>query len=285
MTSSLVPHAAAPRKSRAHERCNLFSYVPARNGAERRLPKMHWRWCKRGRDIVALLHSRFGSALPADDAGMDAVKLLAQHYMRLKIDPERVTHRNLRLWASGLTEKDHLAGIIEAANKAKAPSAAQLGRDWRVTTEEVAELELKTITAFSVTQENDRTRQERRRRKVGSTNKRGRPSMGLSPEEKKVRTNAQAAKRMKAKRARSSTGRPPRPPKNPLRKNTHAPSYIEEMERDELSVTEFEFLGAERPQRDGAWHAWAEIHEGEIIIDRGVAWAPPRPARCREIVA
>lgn len=65
--------------------------------AERRLPRMHWRWCRRGRDIEALLQCRLGSTLPNDDAGVDAVKLLAQHFMRLNIDAERITRANLRL--------------------------------------------------------------------------------------------------------------------------------------------------------------------------------------------
>lgn len=73
--------------------------------------------------------------------------------------------------------------------------------------------------------------------------KRGRPSLGLSPEEKKARTNAQAAKRMKAKRAKS---------KNPLRKNSHGSSYITTMERDEFSVTLFQCPSAEGLKPDGA---------------------------------
>ena len=87
----------------------ITSTLPARLkaalAAERSIPKMHWRWRQRSRDIIALLECRFGSALPDDDAGVDAAELIAQHYMRLHIDAERVTRANLRLYASWLTEK------------------------------------------------------------------------------------------------------------------------------------------------------------------------------------
>jgi hypothetical protein len=195
--------------------------------AARSMPKMHWRWCRRGRDIVALLQYRFGAVLPDDDAGADAATLLAQHYLRLNIDAERVTRANLRLWAPWL--KKAVDGIIEGAKKAKTPSAAQLGKRWRVTAAEVANQGLTTITAFSVTLENDRSRQARRRRNGGATGKRGRPSLGMSVGEKKARTNAQAAERMRKLRAGA------------LRKNSHAPSYIRGMKRDEFSVTQFDF--------------------------------------------
>jgi hypothetical protein len=213
--------------------------------AERRLPKMHWRWCRRGREIVFLLEFRFGSVLPHDDAGMDAAALLAQHYMRLNIGAERVTRANLRLWAPWLKENE-LERLIRGAKQAETPSAARLGKQWRVTTDEVSTLGLTTIRAFTVTLESDRNRQDRRRRNAGAAKKRGRPSMKLSAEERRTRTNAQAAKRMKAKRARSSTGRPPGRPKNPLRENDHATSYIESIVRDEFSVTGFPGV-AERP--------------------------------------
>jgi hypothetical protein len=110
---------------------NPIARLPARIkmalATARSMPKMHWRWRRRGRDIVALLQSRFGSVLPDDDAGLDAAKLLAQHYIRLNIDAERVTRANLRLWAPWLTEKA-TAGIITAVKKAKTPSAARLAR-------------------------------------------------------------------------------------------------------------------------------------------------------------
>jgi hypothetical protein len=91
-------------------------------------------------------------------AGADAAKLLAQHYMRLHIDAERVTRTNLRLWDPRLTAQE-VALLIAGAKKAKTPSAAQLGKQWRVTVGEVASLGLSTITAFSVTLEADRVRQ------------------------------------------------------------------------------------------------------------------------------
>jgi hypothetical protein len=191
--------------------------------AERRMPNMHWRWRRRGRDIVSLLEFRFGSVLPEDDAGRDAAELLAQHYLRLNVGAERVTGANLRLWAPWLREKG-IARVIGDAKKAKTPSAVQLGKQWRVSADEVAACGLTTIRAFTVTLENDRGRQNRRRRKAGATKKRGRPSMGLSAEEKKARTNAQSAARMRKRRA--------------LRKKSHAPSYIEGIERDEFSVTD-----------------------------------------------
>ncbi len=198
---------------------------------------MHWRWRHRGRDIVALLESRFGSALPDDDAGMDAAKLLAQHYMRLNVDAERVTRANLRLWASWLTEKT-IARLIKDARKAKTPSAAKLGKDFRVTEQEVTALGLGTVTAFTVTLEGDRNRQARRRRKAGATGKRGRPTLGLSPEDRRAHTRAQAAERKR--RSRMS------------RKNSHAPSYIRGMKRDEFSVTRpFARIRAEAIDLDG----------------------------------
>jgi ribosomal protein L13E len=197
------------------------SHLPARLkaaiAAERSMPKMHWRWRRRGRDIIALLQSRFGSDLPDDDAGADAAKLLAQHYLRLNIDAERVVRANLRLWAPWATEK-----TIAGARKSKTPSAAQLGKAFRVTVGEVASLGLSTITAFTVTLETDRVRQARRRRNAGATKKRGRPSLGLSDSEKRARRNAQGAERVRLCR---------------LRKNSHASSYIRGMKRDEFSVT------------------------------------------------
>ena len=153
----------------------LPARLKAAIAAERSMPKMHWRWRRRGRDIVALLQSRFGSALPDDDAGVDAAKLLALHYVRLNIDAERVTRANLRLWASWLTEKEIAGLIADGARKAKPPSAAQLGKHWRVTADEVVDLGLTTITAFTVTLETDRIRQQaRRRRNAGAAKNRGR---------------------------------------------------------------------------------------------------------------
>jgi hypothetical protein len=169
-----------------------------------------------------LLQSRFGSALPDDDAGLDAAKLLAQHYMRLNDDAERVTRANLRLWARWMTEKA-IAELARTAKKAKTPSASQLGKDFRVTLDEVAALGLQTIRAFTVTLEGDRIRQARRRRNAGATGKRGRPALNLSPEEKRARITAQAAERKR--RSRMS------------RKNSHAAAYIRGTKRDEFSVT------------------------------------------------
>lgn len=101
--------------------------------------------------------------------------------------------------AEGQGEGGHHQGRQEGQDA----DGVQLGRDWRVTVDEVAELELTTINAFIIIQRNDAARQGRRRRQTGAGKKRGRKSMGLSPEEKKARTNAQAAKRMKVMRARS----------------------------------------------------------------------------------
>lgn len=200
----------------------LPARLKAAIAAQRSMPKMHWRWCQRSRDIDALLQSRFGSVLPDDDAGLDAAELLAQHYMRLNIDAERVTRANLRIWAPWLTETA-IVDIIAAAKKAKTPSAARLGKDFRVTAEEVAALGLKTIRAFTVTLENNRIRQARRRRNAGATGKRGRPVLDLSPEERKAHIRAQATERKR--RSRMS------------RKNSHAAFYIRGMKRDEFSVT------------------------------------------------
>ncbi len=215
--------------------------------AARRMPKMHWRWCRRGRDIVAFLEVRFGRTLPHDDAGMDAVRLLAQHYLQLNIDPERVTRANLRLMAPWLTETETV-DVIRTARKATTPSAAVLGRQWRVTTDEITAHGLTTITAYTVTQDGDRNRQARRRRKAGAGLKRGRPSMGLSAEERKARQNAQAAARMRAKRAKEA-----------LRKNDHASSYIGATKRDELSVTHSDRRSA-APQS-------AAAHETPAVIE------------------
>jgi hypothetical protein len=278
--ANIHPRAGA-RKNRAQGRRRPAHRIATR-AAERRLPKMHWRWCRRGRDILALLQSRFGLVLPNDDAGMDTVNLLTQHYMRLLIDAERVTRANLRLWAPWLTEKA-IAGVIRVAKKIKTPSAAKLGKDFRVTAHEVAALALQTVTAFTVTQEQDRTRQARRRRKSGAGKRRGRPSMGLSAEEKKARSNAQAAQRMKAKRAQSTTGRPRGRPKNPLRKNSHAPSYIRELDRDELSVTELIVLSAPPivPARAPQSATGPDDVTDDEIVDGGCAWAPPPHQRAR----
>jgi hypothetical protein len=201
--------------------------------AERRMPRMHWKWCRRGRDIEALLHSRFGSTLPDDDAGLDAVKLLAEHFMRLKLDAERVTRNNLRLWAPQLTSKD-LVGIIEAAKKAKTPpSATRLGRDWRVTIDEGTTLKLETITAYTTTQERNRTRQARRRRKAGAGTKRGRPkSNGLKPWQV-AGASSKAAYYRSFKKVQTSETR-----------NSHVSSNIRGMQCDE-----FRSHGCERKAR------------------------------------
>jgi hypothetical protein len=224
--------------------------------AERRIPNMHWRWRRRGRDIVSLLAFRFGSVLPEDDAGTDAAELLAQHYLRLNVGAERVTRANLRLWAPCLGEKE-LARVIRDAKKAKTPSAAQLGRQWRVSAHEVAVCGLTTIRAFTVTLENDRGRQDRRRRKAGATRKRGRPSMGLSAEEKKARTNAQAAARMQKRRA--------------LRKKSHVPSYIGRIERDEFSVTDLP-RGAALAERAPPARALVAPSDHSLAVVSGGAW-------------
>lgn len=236
---NIQPHATQHKSRVDQRRCKPLA-------TERRMPKMHWRWRHRGRDILSLFSWRFGSALPDDDAGLDAAKLLAQHYMRLNLDAERVTKANLRIWAPCLTE-EAIARIIKDAKGAKAPSAKKLGKDFRVTAKEVAGLGLRTITAFTVTLDGDRVRQARRRRKAGANDRRGRPSLGLSAEQKKARTNAQAAKRMRKLRA--------------LRKNNHAPSYIEGMKRDELSVTQ-------QPS-------------GSLLFPATAHWPPSAPARRR----
>lgn len=66
--------------------------------------------------------------------------MLAQHYMCLNVDAERVTRANLRLWAFWLTEKA-TRRLMKAARKAKTPSAAELDKHWRVTAGEVATLD------------------------------------------------------------------------------------------------------------------------------------------------
>ena len=247
--------------------------------AERSIPKMHWRWRRRGRDIVALLQSRFGSALPDDDAGADAAKLLAQHYMRLHIDAERVTRANLRLLAPWAPAKT-IARWIKDARTSKTPSAAQLGKHWRVTVGEVAGLDLSTITAFTVTLEGDRIRQARRRRNAGAAKKRGRPLLELSPEEKRTRRLAKEAERKR--RARASA------------KKSHADAYIRGMKRDELMrtlPTAALDLGGFDPSRFGV--VGIQIMRGSLVsncsdADRPgwrLAWHHWPDARwCRELV-
>jgi hypothetical protein len=188
--------------------------------AARRMPKMHWRWRDRGRDIVSLFESRFGRVLPDDDAGMDAVRLLAQHYLGLNVGAEQVTKTNLRLWAPWLTD---IARVMNDTGKAKTPSAAQLGRQWRVTAEEVVALGLTTITAYTVTQDGERTRQARRRRKAGAGTKRGRPkSVGLKPWQI-AGASSKAAYYRNLKRAETSET-----------ENSHGSSYTRGMQRDEF---------------------------------------------------
>jgi len=208
---------------------NTSKHLPARIriaiAAERSVPKMHWRWRRRGRDIVSLLQSRFGSTLPDDDAGADAAKLLAQHYLRLHVDAERVTRANLRLWAHWLTEKA-MARLMKAARKAKTPSPAKLGKDFRVTPEEVSALGLQTIPAFTVTLENDRNRQARRRRNAGVTGKRGRPKSEGLPAWMAAGASSKAAYyRNKKKAETAETGET---------EKSHAVAYRRRMQRDEL---------------------------------------------------
>jgi hypothetical protein len=174
--------------------------VRAINAAQRRTLKMHWRFNRRTRDIDSLLRCRFGAALPNNAAGLDAARLIAQHFMRLKIGAEDTARRNLRLWAPWLTPAA-VAEIIEAARIANTPSAAQLGKAFRVTADEVATLGLETMRAFTVTLEQDRNRQARRRRKTNTGRKRGRPALELSPEAKLARQKALSAARSKAYRA------------------------------------------------------------------------------------
>src|SRR6266404_5732763 len=247
---------------------------------QRRLPKMHWRWRRRGRAIVRLLERRFGSVLPVDDAGMDAVNLLAQHYLLLQVDAERVTRANLRLWAPWLAETG-TESIIKAA---KTPSAAQVGKVWRVTAEEVAAGGLESITAFTETQQRDRNRQASRRRKAGASTRRGRPGLDLPEAEKTTRKRKQSAQSSHRHRAANSSGQRGRPKavpawklagasskaayyrnlksetKNPSCKKSHAPSYIGGMKRDEFCVTEFKSHGPVSPT------LWIPAPPGRTVI-------------------
>jgi hypothetical protein len=228
--------------------------------ASRRAPRMHWRWVRRGEDILGLLEHRFGRVLPNDEDGLEAAELLAHHYMRLTFDPERITKANLRLWCPWLGA-EATARIILAARGVKTPSAAKLGRDLGVTAEEVAERGLTTIRAVTVTHEADRLRQDRR--KAGVSTKRGRPALHLSPDEMRARRNAQAAARMRA-----------------LRKKSHAPSYIGETKRDELNVT------GEKRRPPKAARRQAPL-DGEIIepVDVGLPPPPPPPSHLDRAIA
>jgi hypothetical protein len=197
-------------------------HLPARRmialAAERVAPKMHWRWRRRGRDIESLLRSRFGSTLPEDDAGMDAVRLLAQHYGRLNLNAERVVRANLRLLAPWLTVQE-TNSLVVTAMAAKTPSASKLGREFRVTSTEVADLHLETILPYPETLKRDRVRQARRRRNAGAGTKRGRPrSEGLRPWQVAGISRATWFRRRKASETEIR----------------HAPSYIRGMRRDEF---------------------------------------------------
>jgi hypothetical protein len=230
--------------------------------AERSMSKMHWRWRRRGQDILSLLLSRFGSALPDDDAGLDAAKLLGQHYMQLHVDAERVTKANLRLWADWLTDKA-IAGIIKGAKKAKTPSAVRLGKEWRVTADEVATNSLETIRAYTVTQETDRSRQARRRRNAGATTKRGRPKSEGLPAWKAAGASSKAAYYRNRKKASETEIR-------------HAPSYIRGMQRDELKSHEFEsHIIVDRRAQQARRRETEIVLDGEIIEPGGSAWAAP----------
>ncbi|MGY0574304.1 hypothetical protein ACTGJ9_027200 [Bradyrhizobium sp. RDM12] len=142
--------AAALRKSR---------YFPGRAktaiAAERSLPRMHWQWRRRTGEISALLDRRSVTVLPNNAAGLQAAKLLAQHFVKLKVGAEAVTRANLRLLAPWLTREAVASTIEAAATKTEPPSAAQLGRAFRVTAEEVAALDLKSFRAFTVTLADD----------------------------------------------------------------------------------------------------------------------------------
>lgn len=248
--------AWTPHKSR---------HLPARAktaiAAERSLPRMHWQWRRRSREIFALLDRRSVTVLPENAAGLQAAKLIAQHFMKLKVNAEPTTRANLRLLAPWLS-REEIADVIEAAAKQdKPPSAAQMGRAFGVTLDEVTALDLKSFRAVTVTREGDRNRQGRRRRNAGSTGRRGRPPLDLTPEERVARIRAQAATRMRA-----------------LRKKRHAPSSIREMERDEFSVTQEPILitspgFARRALKcDGA--EIEDIDDDVIELD-GVGFGPP----------
>lgn len=159
---------------RRHKVDALFKRaVPERSS----MPRMHWRWRRRLNDIDVILAARCGALLPPDDAGLEYVTIIVNHMIRLQPNGASVARANARLWAPWVTVLQLDLLIAEALNTLDKPpiSAAQLGKALRLTLDEQVRHGITTIKAFTVTQEADRSRQAKRRRKAGASSKRGRP--------------------------------------------------------------------------------------------------------------
>jgi len=161
------------------------------------LPRPHWRWIRRQHDLAAILDDRCGRHLPDDDSGRDYLQLLLNHLVRTS-QGRMYARSHAFLWAPWC--RPELNAMIETAvETSQHPpiSAAMLGKALRLTAEERERLGITQIAAF----DSGAIRVRQFRSAHSSGRKRGRPTLQISPEEKRTRRLAQEAERKRVARA------------------------------------------------------------------------------------
>lgn len=127
------------------------------------------------RDFATLFRSRYGIALPDDDAGRDDIEPVLHHIAALK-QPGRRAALWLEIWAPWLTLGEQREMISSAIANARAWKADQLAWRYRVTREERTMLGLTTIGAVDHAKaartkrrrERERQRKAMKRREAGA---------------------------------------------------------------------------------------------------------------------
>ncbi|MDI3561299.1 hypothetical protein [Bradyrhizobium sp. Arg816] len=125
------------------------------------MPRMHWRWIRRRKDLAAIFEERCAGCFPDDDAGRDYAVQLVNHMIRLVPNGVAAARANARLHAPWLTVEELDDLIASALESLEHPpiSAAKLGKTLRLTADEVERRGITTITAHDHGAEETRKRQ------------------------------------------------------------------------------------------------------------------------------
>jgi hypothetical protein len=145
-----APDNPAPRAGQQASRKSIDALLLRKSPEPSRMPRMHWRWRRRGRDLETVIFGRCGTCLPDDDAGREYLRQLVNHWVRLVPNGVSSARANARLQAMWLTVPELDAIIASAVESLESPPipATKLGKAFRVTADEVTQYGLTSITAF-----------------------------------------------------------------------------------------------------------------------------------------
>lgn len=119
----------------------------------------------RAAELTRLYTYRYGQALPDNDAGVLAMRVMLDHLGQLNDAPRRIS-RWLDRWAPWLTERSHERAITDAVQRPLRYRADKIAWKLRVTSAERQALNLRTIGAIDLPRDErlDQAKQRRRAR-------------------------------------------------------------------------------------------------------------------------